>query len=151
MAEEQDLGVPAGVVVSDPAGSQVRKDDLSRYQETLCTTRQDGFVCMSGSQCEASALKRPGAGFYPAQGRALPLTMNLHVGTIGCGAVAPLRSGPVLMTYGAQMAGGQTKGFSDRLENGSHGPRHGGRMAARYGETPRWLCFTPMAPCTITP
>jgi hypothetical protein len=68
MTEEQDLGAPAGAVVSDPAGSQVRKDALSRYQETLVYNPTDGFVCMSGSLCEASALKRPGTGFYTAQG-----------------------------------------------------------------------------------
>ena len=68
MTEDEDLGVPTGAIVSDPAASQRRKDDLSRYQETNVYNPRDGFLCASGTACKASAHKRPGSGFYEAQG-----------------------------------------------------------------------------------
>jgi peptidase E len=39
------IGVSAGAIVSNPAGSQKRKDDLSRYQETHVYNQANG-ICL---------------------------------------------------------------------------------------------------------
>jgi len=92
MTEEQDLAVPAGEIVSDPTGSQVRKDAISRYQETHGYNGTDGFVCMLGRVCEASGFKRPGTW---TRVRPMGSPTSLQDATAGTSEASDLANTPV--------------------------------------------------------
>jgi hypothetical protein len=83
----------------DHSRSQRKRKELENYFAKNVWNDEEGFVCLSGKMCRASALKKPDASFYEGQGQAVGSSYEFQEdGT-------PLRVLVIPMEYGTTRQG----------------------------------------------
>ena len=83
----------------DHAASKRKREKLEHYFAKNVWNTDDGFVCLSGEMCRASALKKMDASFYEGQGQAVGSSYEV------CEDGSPLRVLVVPMEYGTKRQG----------------------------------------------